>query len=176
ERLTMRDCLFASLLAWAAAGCYYYQPLATPDPTPGTYLSATITDTGADHLARAIGPDVLSVRGRGVRCDSGGLTLAVTGGSLRHQPDLPRHAEHPQRQHELGARRRGHGPDARALAVVRHRDRHIEPMMIGDVQRDFGGWRGCDSGGAGDAVMGAGRRAYHAKPQHCRDDTPAGQG
>ena len=48
--------------------------------------------------------------------------------------------------------------------------------MIGNVQRDFGGWRGCNSGAAGGAVMGAGRRAYHAEPQHCRDDTRAGQG
>ena len=84
----MRDCLFASVLAWAAAGCYYYQPLATPDPTPGTYLSATITDTGADHLARTIGPDVRSVRGRVVRSDTGGLTLAVTGVSLHHGENI----------------------------------------------------------------------------------------
>ena len=48
--------------------------------------------------------------------------------------------------------------------------------MIGDVQRDFGGWRGCNSGGAGGAVMGASRREYHAKPQCCRNDTRAGQG
>jgi len=84
----MRNCLFASVLAWAAAGCYYYQPLATPDPTPGTYLSATITDTGADHLARTIGPDVRSVRGRVVRSDTGGLTLAVTGVSLHHGENI----------------------------------------------------------------------------------------
>ena len=84
----MRNCLFASVLAWAAAGCYYYQPLATPDPTPGTYLSATITDTGADHLARTIGPDVRSVRGRLVSADAGGLTLAVTGVSLHHGENI----------------------------------------------------------------------------------------
>ena len=84
----MRDCVFASIVAWAAAGCYYYQPLATPDPTPGTYLSATITDTGADHLARTIGPDVRSVRGRLVSSDSARLTLAVMGVSLHHGENI----------------------------------------------------------------------------------------
>ncbi len=84
----MRDYLFASVVAWAATGCYYYQPLATPDPAPGTYLSATITDTGADHLARTIGPDVRSVRGRLVSSDGGALTLAVTGVSLHHGENI----------------------------------------------------------------------------------------
>ncbi len=84
----MRDCLFASVLAWAAAGCYYYQPIATPDPTPGTYLSATITDTGADHLARTIGPDVRSIRGRLLAADGAELRLSVLGVSLHHGEDI----------------------------------------------------------------------------------------
>ena len=84
----MRQLAFALLATWGTTACYYYQPLATPDPAPGTYLSATITDTGADHLARTIGPDVRSVRGRVVRSDTGGLTLAVTGVSLHHGENI----------------------------------------------------------------------------------------
>src|SRR3989442_8908244 len=74
----MRQSVFAFLAACWNAGCYYYQPLATPDPAPGTYLAATLTDTGADHLARTIGPDVRAVRGRLLTSDSGGLTFSLS--------------------------------------------------------------------------------------------------
>jgi hypothetical protein len=68
----------------ATAGCYYYQPLDRPDPAPGSYLSATLTDTGADHLSRTIGPDVRAVRGRLLTSDSAALRFSVLGVSLHH--------------------------------------------------------------------------------------------
>ena len=80
--------VFAVFAVWAAAGCYYYQPLATADLTPGTYLSATITDTGADHLARTIGPDVRSIRGRLLTASAAELRLSVLGVSLHHGEDI----------------------------------------------------------------------------------------
>src|SRR2546425_727244 len=84
----MRQPVFAALVACCTARCYYYQPLATPDPPPGTYLAAPLTDTGADHLARTIGPDVRAVRGRLLTSDSGGLTFSVSAVSLHHGADV----------------------------------------------------------------------------------------
>jgi len=80
----MRQRWFGLLGLCCTAGCYYYQPLASPNPAPGSYLSATLTDTGADHLARTIGPDALSMRGHLVSSDSSALTFAVTAVSLHH--------------------------------------------------------------------------------------------
>ncbi|OLC79072.1 MAG: hypothetical protein AUH78_01400 [Gemmatimonadetes bacterium 13_1_40CM_4_69_8] len=84
----MRQLAFALLATWGTTACYYYQPLATPTPTPGSYLSVTLTDTGADHLARTIGPDVRSVRGRLLTSDSGALTFSVVAVSLHHGEDV----------------------------------------------------------------------------------------
>ena len=84
----MRLPWFAYLAAAATVACYYYQPVTTPDPLPGSYLSATITDSGADHLARTIGPDVKSVRGRLLSSDGAALRLSVAGVSLHHGEDI----------------------------------------------------------------------------------------
>ena len=84
----MRQLAFALLATWGTTACYYYQPLATPTPTPGSYLSVTLTDTGADHLARTIGPDVRSVRGRLLTSDSVALTFSVVAVSLHHGEDV----------------------------------------------------------------------------------------
>jgi hypothetical protein len=85
----MRQRVFAIVTTGAiTAGCYYYQPLAQPDPAPGAYLSATLTDTGADHLSRAIGPDVRAVRGRLLTSDSAALTFSVLGVSLHHGENI----------------------------------------------------------------------------------------
>lgn len=81
----MRQRVFAVVTTCSlTAGCYYYQPLARPDPVPGSYLSATLTDTGADHLSRTIGPDVSAVRGRLLSSDSAAFTFSVLGVSLHH--------------------------------------------------------------------------------------------
>jgi hypothetical protein len=79
----MRQLSFVAF-AICTAGCYYYRPLATPEPAPGSFLSATLTDTGADHLSRSIGPDVRSVRGRLLRSDPSALTFSVAAVTLHH--------------------------------------------------------------------------------------------
>jgi hypothetical protein len=77
-----------------SAACYYYRPLESQRLVPGVYLAATITDTGADHLSRTIGPDVSVVRGRLVTSDPEGLTLAVLGVSLHHGENVTWKGEH----------------------------------------------------------------------------------
>jgi hypothetical protein len=65
--------------AWLAAACYDYQPLATPSPEPGTYMVATLTDSGSEELARVLGPDVLVVRGRYLGDSDRGMLVSVSG-------------------------------------------------------------------------------------------------
>ncbi len=84
----MRQLAYMLLATWGSTACYYYQPLATPTPAPGSYLSATLTDTGADHLARAIGPDVRAVRGRLLSSDTATFTFSVVAVSLHHGEDV----------------------------------------------------------------------------------------
>ncbi|SRR6266566_576044 len=68
-----------SLLAVClTAGCYSYLPLATSTPDPGTGVEVTLTDAGARELERALGTDVLRVRGRYVSTDERGLVVSVT--------------------------------------------------------------------------------------------------
>lgn len=90
----MHQRVFAVLATCGTASCYYYQPLETPAPLPGSYLAATLTDTGADHLSRTIGPDVREVRGRLVTSDDQGLTVAVLGVRLHHGDNVTWKGEH----------------------------------------------------------------------------------
>jgi len=70
-------CLAAA--AVLAGGCYNYTPVAlTPAPQSGTYLSATLTDSGATALAGYLGPEARAVRGRTLAFGDTGLVLAVT--------------------------------------------------------------------------------------------------
>ena len=74
--MRMRATLLTALCL--SAGCYSYSPLPTTDPDPGTSIEVTLTDAGSRDLTRALGPDVLLVRGRYQGDDEGGLRLAVT--------------------------------------------------------------------------------------------------
>ena len=76
--------LFVALAAWCTTACFYYQPLTTPEPAPGSYLSATLNDMGTDTLLRTIGPDVRSIRGRLLTSDTTSLRLSVSGVTLHH--------------------------------------------------------------------------------------------
>src|SRR3712207_4510883 len=70
-------------LAVVAAGtmllgaCYTYRPLSTPEPLPGTRVSAELTDDGARDLSGQIGPQINHVEGDVVGVDSSGVHLAV---------------------------------------------------------------------------------------------------
>jgi len=80
----MMRSLFVCLALWSASACYYYEPLATTQPLPGSYVSATLNDPGTDTLSRTIGPDVSSIRGRLLTSDQEALRLSVTGVTLHH--------------------------------------------------------------------------------------------
>ncbi len=57
-------------------GCYSYSRVAAPPPT-GADVEVELTDAGAADLARLIGPNVVSIRGRIVENGSDTLLLAV---------------------------------------------------------------------------------------------------
>jgi hypothetical protein len=58
-------------------GCYTYRPLGTVQPSPGTRVSAQLTDGGARDLSGQVGPNVEHVEGDVVAVDSAGVQLAV---------------------------------------------------------------------------------------------------
>lgn len=63
----------------AAGGCYNYQPAAlTPTPVAGTYLVATLSDSGSISLTRYLGPEAQQVGGQWLRSDKDSLQLSVT--------------------------------------------------------------------------------------------------
>ena len=63
--------------ALTLSACYTYRPLTTPEPAPGTRVSAQLTGTGSQALAAQVGPDVLHMEGRVLKADSSGLDLEV---------------------------------------------------------------------------------------------------
>ncbi len=63
--------------ALSLAACYTYRPLSSPEPEPGTRISAQLTGQGSQELAGQIGPDVLHVEGEVVEADSSGVDLVV---------------------------------------------------------------------------------------------------
>jgi hypothetical protein len=65
------------LAVWVLAGCYTYRPLATPEPVPGTRVSAELTDDGSRALSGEIGPAVEHVEGEVMGVDSAGVELSV---------------------------------------------------------------------------------------------------
>jgi hypothetical protein len=65
------------------AGCYDYHPLTAPSPDQGSYLAATLTETGSVELARYLGPDVFVVRGRYLGTGEAGVIVSVTAVELK---------------------------------------------------------------------------------------------
>jgi hypothetical protein len=68
----------------AATGCYYYQPLDTPAPRPGTYMQVMLTDSGTSHFWGYLGPDIGNVRGRLITVDPQAFALSVQSVEQRH--------------------------------------------------------------------------------------------
>lgn len=58
------------------AGCYSYSRVAAPPPA-GADVEVELTDAGSAELARLIGPNVISLRGRVAEMGSDTLLLAV---------------------------------------------------------------------------------------------------
>ena len=75
--MTRVACLAAVVVL--AGGCYNYTPAElTPAPQSGTYLTATLTDSGARALAGYLGQEARAVRGRNLGLGDTGLRLSVT--------------------------------------------------------------------------------------------------
>lgn len=67
----------------AGTGCYDYHPLTAPSPDQGSYVAATLTETGSVALARYLGPDAFLVRGRYLGTGEAGVVVAVTSVELK---------------------------------------------------------------------------------------------
>ena len=78
-----RSCTVVFLL-FSATGCYYYEPLETPAPQPGTYMQVMLTDSGTSHFWSYLGPDVGNLRGRLITASPGALALSVESVEQRH--------------------------------------------------------------------------------------------
>src|SRR5207245_9260671 len=81
------SCVLMCLLI-SATGCYYYQPLDTPAPRPGTYMQVMLTDSGTSHFWGYLGPDVGNVRGRLITADPQVFALSVESEEQRHSQVL----------------------------------------------------------------------------------------
>lgn len=66
--------LFAALVL--LSGCYSYSRVAAP-PAVGTDIEVELTDAGAADLARLVGPNVVSIRGRVNELEPDTVHLAV---------------------------------------------------------------------------------------------------
>jgi len=70
-------------LTLALSGCYNYVVLTTPDPQPGTRVTAELTDSGAVTLASYLGPNVSAVDGQVISLSGQDLLVSVV--SVRHR-------------------------------------------------------------------------------------------
>ena len=61
-----------------STGCYNDLPLADPSPVAGTQVTAQLTKDGSTELARMLGPDARSVRGRVLATTDDQVVLAVS--------------------------------------------------------------------------------------------------
>ena len=61
----------------ALAGCYRFVPVATPEPLPGSYVAAALTDAGSSELAQYLGLNIANVGGRLVRSSPEDLQISV---------------------------------------------------------------------------------------------------
>lgn len=75
--------LASVLTALFLAGCYVNVPIGSTVPDRGTTLAVRLTDSGADTLARLIGPSVTTVQGNLVGGGNDSLVLAVRSVQLR---------------------------------------------------------------------------------------------
>jgi len=61
-----------------AAGCYVYNPIATPEPAPGTNLSLVLSDEGRMQSTRQVGPYAMRIEGELVQATPDDFVLSVT--------------------------------------------------------------------------------------------------
>jgi hypothetical protein len=68
-------------------GCYESVPIELNRVQPGTKIRLTLTDAGADSLARYLGPGVERVDGKLINTDESKLALGVTSISMKSGQD-----------------------------------------------------------------------------------------
>ena len=69
-------------------GCHSYVPLTTATPLPGTYVAATLTESGSAQVSGQLGPDAGVVRGRLLDDRQEAMTLSVQSVGLRRGDEL----------------------------------------------------------------------------------------
>ena len=73
----------AALAVCCTTACYTYTALPEPSPAPGARVAVSLTDWGSRQLTRALGSDVVAVRGRYLGANESGLRVAVSSVELR---------------------------------------------------------------------------------------------
>jgi hypothetical protein len=68
--------------------CHTYVPLTTPTPLPGTYVAATLTESGSTALSGSLGPDAGVVRGRLLDDGRQGMMVSIRSVGLRRGDEL----------------------------------------------------------------------------------------
>jgi hypothetical protein len=68
-------------------GCYESVPVEVNRMQPGTKLRVTLTDAGADSLARYLGPGVETVDGKLISTTDSNVALGVTSVAMRSGQD-----------------------------------------------------------------------------------------
>ncbi len=82
----MRARYLAPVLSVLCA-CYQSVPVELSRVTPGTKLRVSLTDAGADSLARYLGPGVETIDGKLVTTTDSGVSMSVTQVSMRSGQD-----------------------------------------------------------------------------------------
>lgn len=70
--------LALSIALCGSVACYRYEPVATPAPEPGAFVSVTLTDEASRARVGSLGADVTALRGRLVAQDSDSIRVAVS--------------------------------------------------------------------------------------------------
>jgi hypothetical protein len=68
-------------------GCYESVPIELNSVQPGTKIRATLTDAGADSLARYLGPSVETVDGRLISTSDSNVAIGVTSVAMKSGQD-----------------------------------------------------------------------------------------
>jgi hypothetical protein len=67
--------------------CYESVPVELSRVTPGSKVRVSLTDAGADSLARYLGPGVLTIDGKLISTTDTGVSLSVTSVAMRSGQD-----------------------------------------------------------------------------------------
>jgi hypothetical protein len=78
---------YLPLILCVVSGCYESVPVQLNQVQPGTKIRVTLTDAGADSLARYLGPGVETVDGKLISASDANVSLGVTSIAMRSGQD-----------------------------------------------------------------------------------------